>query len=96
VTKSIHYKFRLYVAGDGPNSIQAIANLNQLCRELLPDRHEIEIVDVLCEQQRALADGVILTPLLVKLAPAPISRIVGTLSRREPVLQALGLSAVAL
>jgi circadian clock protein KaiB len=91
MTTPPQFKFRLYVAGDGPNSLQAIANLNALCREHLPERHEIEIVDVLREQQRALADGVMLTPLLVKLSPAPIRKIIGTLSRREPVLQALGL-----
>ena len=86
-----HFKFRLYVAGDGPNSTQAVANLHALCREHLPERHEIEVVDVLREQKRALADGVMLTPLLVKLSPAPTRKITGTLSRREPVLQALGL-----
>ena len=93
MNSSDHFKFRLYVAGDGPNSTQAIANLHALCRELLPERHEIEVVDVLREQQRALADNVMLTPLLVKLSPAPIRQIVGTLSRRDPILQALGLSA---
>jgi circadian clock protein KaiB len=88
-----HFKFRLYVAGDGPNSAQAMANLDALCREHLAERHEIEVVDVLREPERALADLVMLTPLLVKLSPAPIRKITGTLSQREPVLQALGLSS---
>jgi circadian clock protein KaiB len=96
MTKPVHYKFRLYIAGDGPNSAQAINNLNALCSELLPDRYEIEIVDVLRDQQRALTDGVMLTPMLVKLAPAPISKIVGTLSQRAPVLRALGFPTLAL
>jgi len=91
MSKPAHFKFRLYVAGDGPNSAQAVANLEALCREHLPERHEIEVVDVLREPRRALADLVMLTPLLVKLSPAPIRKITGTLSRREPVLQALGL-----
>jgi circadian clock protein KaiB len=88
-----HYKFRLYVAGDGPHSTQAVANINAICREHLAERHEIEIVDVLREPQRALADFVMLTPLLVKLSPAPIRKITGSLSQRGPVLQALGLPA---
>ena len=91
MTTPTQFKFRLYVAGDAPHSTQAIANLRALCRELLPERYEIEVVDVLREQQRALADGVLLTPMLVKLSPAPIRKIVGSLSQREPVLQALGL-----
>jgi circadian clock protein KaiB len=49
------------------------------------------VIDVLMDQQRALADGVMLTPLLVKYSPAPTRKIVGTLSKSEPVLAALGL-----
>jgi circadian clock protein KaiB len=90
--KEAHFKFRLYVAGDGPHSTQAIANLRALCHERLPERYEIEIVDVLRDPQRALDDHVMLTPMLVKLSPVPIRRIVGSLSRLEPVLEALGLT----
>jgi circadian clock protein KaiB len=90
------FKFRLYVAGDAQNSAQALANLTALCREHLPDRHDIEIVDVFREPKRALADGILMTPTLVKLAPSPAPRrIVGTLSQMQPVLQALGLETVA-
>jgi circadian clock protein KaiB len=85
------YKFRLYVAGDATNSTQAIANLAAICRAYLPDRHEVEIVDVFREPKRALADGILMTPTLVKLAPLPGQRIVGTLRRTRAVLQALGL-----
>ena len=43
------------------------------------------------EPDRALADGIFMTPTLVKVAPAPGQRIVGTLSQRQPLLSALGL-----
>ena len=89
------FKFRLYVAGDAQNSAQAIANLTALCRAHLPDRHDIEVVDVFRDPKRALADGIFMTPTLVKLAPSPVRRIVGTLSRTELVLQALGLQIPA-
>ncbi len=91
MSKAAHFKFRLYVAGDGPNSSQAVANLNALCREHLPHRHEIEIVDVFREPQRALDDGVLLTPMLVRFAPAPIRKIFGCLSQPESLLLALDL-----
>ena len=84
-------KFRLYVAGDAPNSAQAIANLAAICRTHLLDRHEIELVDVFLEPKRARADGILMTPTLIKLTPAPVRRIVGTLSQLAPVLHALGL-----
>ena len=89
------FKFRLYVAGDALNSAQALANLGALCRAHLAGRHEIEVVDVFREPKRTLADGIFMTPTLVKLAPAPIRRIVGTLGQTQPVLQALGLEVLA-
>lgn len=89
------FKFRLYIAGDAPNSTLAVANLLALCRAYLPERHEIEIIDVLREPRLALANGILMTPTLVKLAPAPVRQIIGTLSQVEPVLLALGLETVA-
>ena len=95
MNRHARFTFRLYIAGDGPNSIQAVANLRALCLELLPNRYEIEVVDVIREPQRALDDGVLLTPTLVKLLPAPVRRVVGNLNQREPLLHALGLPALA-
>jgi circadian clock protein KaiB len=89
------FKFRLYVAGDAQNSAQAKANLTAFCRTYLKNRHDIEVVNVFKEPKRALADGILMTPTLVKLAPAPSpQRIVGTLSQTQPVLQALGLEGL--
>jgi circadian clock protein KaiB len=90
-----HFKFRLYVAGAGPHSTQAILNLNTICAEHLPNRHEIEVVDVTVDQGRALSDGVMLTPLLIRLSPGPVLKIAGTLSRSESVVRALGLHTTA-
>lgn len=86
------FKFRLFVAGDAPNSVQAIANLAAFCRAQLLDRYEIEIVDVFREPKRALAEGIFMTPTLVVLTPPPVRRIVGTLSHTQTVLLALGLA----
>jgi circadian clock protein KaiB len=85
------YRFRLYIAGDTVNSTQAIANLTALCHTHLVDRHEIEIVDVFLQPQRALADGILMTPILIKVSPGPPRRIVGTLSHEQVVLQTLGV-----
>ena len=89
------FKFQLYVAGDTQNSVQALANLTALCLTQLPGRHKIEVVDVLKEPKRALADGIFMTPTLVKLAPSPVQKIVGTLSETYALLQVLGLGTVA-
>ena len=91
----LRYRFRLYVAGRALNSVQAIANLRALCAAHVPGRHEIEFVDVFLEPKRALADAVFMTPTLLKIAPGPQLRIVGTLSQTGPVLDVLGLVARA-
>ena len=52
---------------------------------------EIEVVDVFKYPERALVDGVFMTPTLVRLLPLPVKRVVGTLSQTQTVLQALGL-----
>jgi len=91
----VKFKFCLYIAGGTLNSANAFANLGALCRIHLPDQHEIEVVDVLREPKRALADGIFMTPTLVRLAPSPARIIVGTLSQTRVVLQSLGLEMVA-
>jgi circadian clock protein KaiB len=91
MSRQSKFSFRLYIAGDTQNSAQARANLAAICRDHLPGKHEIEIVDVLKDPKCALVDGIFMTPTLVKLAPSPKQKIVGTLSHTETVLQALGL-----
>jgi circadian clock protein KaiB len=95
MNRNVPFRFRLYVAGDAYNSAQALSNLTTLCQIHLPDRHQIEIIDVLTDPKRAHSDGILLTPTLVKLGPAPVRRIVGTLNQHEIVLRALGLETVA-
>ena len=84
---------RLYVAGQAPNSAAAILNLGILFPggEVSGQPVEIEIVDLLREPLRGLADGVVLSPTLVRLAPSPVRRVVGNLSNHEAVLFALGV-----
>jgi circadian clock protein KaiB len=86
---------RLYIAGRAPNSVKAIANLEAICQQYLKGSYKLEIVDVCEHPRRALADGVLVTPSLAKVSPAPISNIIGNLSDRGSVLAALGLNAAA-
>lgn len=85
------FVFRLYIAGDTQNSVLALRELADICDTLLAERHQIEVVDVFREPERALADGIFLTPMLLKLSPLPTCRIVGVLGQRSLVLRTLGL-----
>ena len=83
------YRLRLFVAGTSVRSQQAIANLRRICAEHLPERIELEVIDIY--QQPALAEQnqVVAVPTLVKLLPLPARRIIGDLSETERVLRGL-------
>jgi circadian clock protein KaiB len=89
----IPFRFRLYVAGDAQNSVRAVANLTALCEARLAGRHEIEVVDVFGHPARALADGVVMTPTVIRVEPAPIRRVVGDLQKTDEVAAVLGMGA---
>ena len=88
-TKGPALRLRLYIAGNAPNSLRAIANCRAICDEHFASGHELEIVDSLAQPKRALADGIIVTPTLLKLLPLPVQRLIGTLSDTNQVLLAL-------
>jgi circadian clock protein KaiB len=81
---------RLYVAGNAPNSLLAIANVKAICEAHFAVRHKLEIVDLLKYPLRALADAIVVTPTLMKLHPLPPQRLIGSLSDTSQVLLALG------
>jgi circadian clock protein KaiB len=82
---------RLYIANNAPNSLRAVANLEAICKEHLEDQFKLEVIDVLEYPQRALDDGILVTPSLTKVSPSPAARVVGNLSDKRSVLQALGI-----
>jgi circadian clock protein KaiB len=85
------YVFKLYIAGDAPNSVRALANLYAICRKHFPESHRIDVIDILKEPLRALAEAIVVTPTVVKFSPLPRQQIIGNLSDEEAVLCALGL-----
>jgi len=86
------YRFRLFVAGDEPNSQKARAVLARLCDTHLKDRYEMQIVDVFENYQAAIDHGVIVVPTLIVESPPPVKTIVGSLADEQKVLALLGLA----
>lgn len=80
------WDLRLYVAGQTPKSLTALANLKKLCEEHLPGRYRIEVVDLLKHPQLAAGDQIVAIPTLVRKLPTPIRKIIGDLSNLERVL----------
>jgi len=81
---------RLYVAGQAPNSVLAIANVKAICEGHYSPGYKLEIIDLMERPLRALEDGIIVTPTLVRLLPKPARKVIGTLSDQTQVLLAIG------
>jgi circadian clock protein KaiB len=88
------YNLRLYVAGQTPKSITALANLKKICEEYLVGRYRIEVIDLLEHPQLAAGDQILAVPTLVRRLPEPLKKIIGNLSDMERVLVGLDLRPV--
>ena len=86
------WRLRLYVAGQTPKSITALANLKRLCETHLAGQYHIEVVDLMRQPQLARRDDIVVVPTLVRQLPPPIRKIIGDLSNVERVL--VGLDVV--
>jgi circadian clock protein KaiB len=82
---------RLYVAGQTPKSLAAIANLKRLCEEHLAGRYTIEVVDLQVTPQLAAGDQIVAVPTLIRRLPPPLRRVIGDLSNAERVLVGLDM-----
>ena len=83
------WRLRLYVAGQTPKSITALANLKRLCEGHLAGRYRIEVVDLVKQPRLARRDDIVVLPTLVRHLPPPIRKIIGDLSNEERVLVGL-------
>jgi circadian clock protein KaiB len=85
------WHLRLYVAGQSPKSLLALANLKTLCDEHLPGRYDIEVVDLVEQPERAKSDDILAIPTLVRCLPPPLRKTIGDLSNTARVIIGLQL-----
>ena len=84
---------RLYVTGQTPNSVHAIANIKAICEEYLKGRYDLEVVDIYQQPRLAKDEQILAAPTLIKKLPLPLRRLVGDLSKTDRVLLGLDLRA---
>ncbi|MDX2203781.1 MAG: circadian clock KaiB family protein [Hyphomicrobiaceae bacterium] len=85
------YNLRLYVAGQTPKSVAALANLTKLCELHLPGRYKIEVVDLMKDPALAQRDQIVAIPTLIRQLPEPLRRVIGDLSNADKVLVGLDI-----
>ena len=92
---AIAYQLRLYVARQTVKSVAAIANLHRIRETHLAGHYFIEVVDLTKTPQLAAGGQILAVPTLVRRLPAPIKKIIGSLSNEERVLAGLDVRPVA-
>jgi circadian clock protein KaiB len=88
------WQLRLYVAGQTPKSLTALANLKNICEEHLKGFYSIEVIDLLEQPKLSQGDQILAIPTLVRKLPQPVRKIIGDLSDTERVLVGLDLRPV--
>jgi circadian clock protein KaiB len=83
------WNLRLYIAGQTPRSLAALANLRKICADYLPPACTIEVIDLVEKPHLARGDQILAIPTLVRNLPAPMRKIIGDLSNTERVLVGL-------
>jgi circadian clock protein KaiB len=91
VVEAADYILRLYVAGPHQKSVVAFRNLEQLCEKYVAGRYRIEVIDLLKNPHLARGDQILAVPTVVRKLPAPMRKIIGTLTDTEKVLVGLDL-----
>lgn len=85
-------KLILYVAGQTPKSLAAIANLERICAEDLPGQYAVEVIDLRKDPRLAREHGIVAIPTLVRELPLPFRKLIGDLSNTHKVLVNLEIS----
>jgi circadian clock protein KaiB len=84
-------ELKLYVAGQTPKSLAALANLKKICNEHLEGKYKLHVIDLVKSPQLAQGDQILAIPTLVRNLPVPIRKIIGDLSDVERVMIGLNL-----
>jgi circadian clock protein KaiB len=89
--KDAKWELRLYVAGQTPRSLAALANLKIICEEHMKGEYSLDVIDLLQNPQLAKGDQILAIPTLVRKLPEPMKKIIGDLSNAERVLVGLDI-----
>lgn len=87
----MEYELKLYISGNSGNSRKAMNNLKDITHALTEETCNVEVIDIAEIPQKAIEDRIIATPVLTKVSPLPIRRVIGDLSDKDNVIFMLGL-----
>ena len=80
------YIFKLFISAKSSDSVYAIKNIKKFCNHYLPNKYELEVIDIFQEPEKASEEHIVLIPLLIKKFPLPEERMSGDLSNTHNIL----------
>lgn len=83
------YILRLFVSGMLTNSFRAIKNIKEICEMHLKGNYDLEVIDIYQQPELAIAEQILIIPVLIVKRPLPEKRLIGDLSDTEKVLDIL-------
>jgi circadian clock protein KaiB len=87
------YVLRLYVAGMGPKSIQAVENIKRIFEEYMPGRYQLEVIDIYQNPVFAKDGQIVAAPTLIKELPPPLRKLIGSMADTDRVLVGMDLKS---
>jgi circadian clock protein KaiB len=84
--------FRVFVAGASWRSQRVVRALHDLCAAHGISQYRVEVVDVLQDPASAERDRVLALPMVMRVVPEPVVRVVGDLSDGRLAAEVLGLT----
>ncbi len=85
------YVLQLFIAGLTPRSREALCTVSEICREELAGRCDLEVIDLYKQPALAHTEQIVAVPALIKKAPLPLRRFIGTMVDKEKLLVGLDL-----
>jgi circadian clock protein KaiB len=79
----------LYVAGTMPRSMQAISDVKQICKQFFKGRYVLKVFDLTRNPELASVRQILALPTLIRVAPAPVRRLIGDFADARRVAAAL-------
>jgi len=83
------YEFRLYIAGQTPNSTNVTKNVKTFLKDKFGDQYCLNIIDILKNPELGEYDEIILTPTLIRVFPPPVRKVIGIFDGDEKALELL-------
>ena len=86
------YKLRIYLAGKSKRDEKNVGELREILEYKLKNQYSLQVIDVLDSRELAIQDNVLATPVLIKLEPQPVRKLLGDFGDYEKLMLLLGMA----